>query len=124
MSDSRAMPSPAPPLVREKQRLALLAKGRQDVRRLLPSGQSMFVPTTMMNPGMIATRYGISPDKVLAWIHSGELRAINIAKTRASRPRWVISTDDLAAFERSRECVPHTRHSHHRHCRKEVTEFF
>ena len=79
---------------------------------------------TKLTPRRVARSFGISPDKVLAWIHTGELRAVNVATTRASRPRWVVASEDLAAFERSRECMPRTRHSHHKHCRKEVTQFF
>jgi hypothetical protein len=54
-------------------------------------------------PPQVARLYGVSHDKILGWIHAGELRAINIAAKRSARPRWVVGQQDLVAFERSRE---------------------
>jgi hypothetical protein len=53
----------------------------------------------------LAARYGVSPDKVLAWIRSGELRAINVSARRGGRPRYLIDVADLAAFENAREAA-------------------
>ncbi|MEM6505451.1 MAG: helix-turn-helix domain-containing protein [Planctomycetota bacterium] len=50
----------------------------------------------------VARQYGVNQSKVLAWIAEGELLALNVASTRATRPRWRIDPDDLAAFEESR----------------------
>jgi hypothetical protein len=54
----------------------------------------------------VAQRYGIDPAKVLAWIRSGELRAMNAATTRNGRPRYLIDEADLAAFELARSTTP------------------
>ncbi len=56
-----------------------------------------------MTPPQIARLWGISPDKVVAWIKAGELPAIDGA-TRANgkRPRYLIDVADLGEFERRR----------------------
>jgi hypothetical protein len=58
-----------------------------------------------LTPPKVARRYGCTPEKVLAWIRAGELRAINIATKRGGRPRYVIDVADLAAFENMRAVV-------------------
>jgi excisionase family DNA binding protein len=55
-----------------------------------------------LTPPEVARRYGVSHDKVLSWIRSGELRAVNITTTLGGRPRYVIDEVDLAAFEARR----------------------
>jgi excisionase family DNA binding protein len=50
----------------------------------------------------VARRYRVGEDKVRAWIARGELRAINTAAVLCGRPRWVVPTEALAAFERAR----------------------
>ncbi|TWU39122.1 Helix-turn-helix domain protein [Novipirellula aureliae] len=46
-----------------------------------------------------ATMLGVDSEQVLAWIHSGELAAANVAKTQnAKRPRWRISESELGKF--------------------------
>ncbi len=59
-----------------------------------------------LTPPEIARRYGISVDKVLAWIRTGELRALNLAESRSGRPRWRIDHVDLMAFESQRAAIP------------------
>ena len=60
-----------------------------------------------LTPPELASRWGISVDKVMTWIRSGELRAINAASAgRNHRPRFLIDLDDIADFERRREVVP------------------
>ncbi|MDP6558283.1 MAG: helix-turn-helix domain-containing protein [Pirellulaceae bacterium] len=58
-----------------------------------------------LTPPEIARLWGITSDKVLAWIRSGELRAIDASTKCGDRPRYLIDVDDLAAFERSRSNV-------------------
>lgn len=50
----------------------------------------------------VAARYRVSPDKVRAWIKRGELSGINTAAALCGKPRWVITPEALAAFERRR----------------------
>jgi excisionase family DNA binding protein len=52
-----------------------------------------------LTPPQLAKLWGISADKVLAWIQAGELRAIDVSTRRGGRPRWLIDVDDVAAFE-------------------------
>lgn len=59
-----------------------------------------------LTPRQVASQFGIAVDKVISWIQSGELRAINGATTTATRPIYLIDVADLAAFEASREIVP------------------
>ena len=59
-----------------------------------------------LTPPAIARRYGVKPDKILAWIASGELAAINVAERPGGRPRWRISPEAIAAFERRRSSRP------------------
>jgi transposase len=54
----------------------------------------------------VARRYRVSPDKVRAWIARGELKAVNTSTNLCGRPRWVISLDALAAFEKRRTGGP------------------
>lgn len=63
---------------------------------------------TKSTPPQVAERFGVSADKVLAWVRSGELRAIDAATRKGERPRYLIDESDLAEFERSRAVVPPT----------------
>ena len=55
----------------------------------------------------IAESRAVSADVVLAWIHTGELRATNVGR-RASggKPRWRIDPADLERFELARSNTP------------------
>lgn len=59
-----------------------------------------------LSPPAIAKRYGIKPVKVLAWIAAGELVAVNVAERSNGRPRWRVSPEALADFERRRSSRP------------------
>jgi excisionase family DNA binding protein len=54
----------------------------------------------------VARRYRVGEDKIRRWISTGELRATNTATVLCGRPRWVISPDALAEFERRRASGP------------------
>lgn len=60
----------------------------------------MSLPLTY-SPAEVAKSYGASVDKVVGWIRSGRLTAINIGNG-ATKPRWRIRQSDLAEFERAR----------------------
>ena len=64
---------------------------------------------TFISPPALAKRYGVKPAKVLAWIASGELVAINTAERSTGRPRWQISPEAIADFERRRSSRPPTK---------------
>ena len=57
-------------------------------------------------PSDIAVSRGINVIKVLTWIRSGELRAVNVATCAGRLPRWRISPAELEAFDAARAAVP------------------
>lgn len=52
-----------------------------------------------LTPPEYASARGVKPDKVLGWIRSGSLRAVNFAAKTSGRPRWRISPEAIAEFE-------------------------
>jgi hypothetical protein len=54
----------------------------------------------------LAARWHVGQSKILAWIHSGQLRAVNVAANLSGRPRWVVLPDALVEFERRRAGGP------------------
>ena len=54
----------------------------------------------------LAAEFGVSINKIHAWIKSGELRAISLATKNNGRPRYSIRREDVLAFERAREATP------------------
>lgn len=53
--------------------------------------------TAYLTPPQIAARLGVNAHKILAWINSGRLRALNIS-TGHERPRYRIHAADLEVF--------------------------
>ena len=63
--------------------------------------------STTYAPKDIAQRWGCKADKVLALIATRELIAVNVATNRTGgKPRWRITPEALAEFERSRTTLP------------------
>ena len=75
-------------------------------------------------PPQVAERYRVAVDKVLAWIHSGQLRAVNVAARVGGRPRWRIDESDLLAFEQRRVAVPTAPKPKRRPKQEAVTQYF
>ena len=74
-------------------------------------------------PPVVARQLGVDAHKVLRWIASGELRAVNVGD--GTRPRWRIMADDLRAFLDRRAAQPAAKQARRR--RKvdpAVIEFF
>jgi hypothetical protein len=63
-------------------------------------------PAVGLTVADVARRYRVGPDKVRSWIARGELAAINTATALCGRPRWVVTPEALAAFERRRTSGP------------------
>lgn len=82
--------------------------------------------STSLTPPEVARRYRISAEKVLAWIRSGELRAINVATRTSGRPRYRITAEGLADFEERRAAQATPQRQATRRCRAadDVIEFF
>lgn len=61
---------------------------------------------TKMTPPQLARRWGVSPDKIVFFILTGELRAIDASLKRGTKPRYLIDVADVEAFEAARTVVP------------------
>ena len=79
---------------------------------------------TKISPPELAAMWGISPDKIVSWIKSGELRAIDASTSRNQRPRYLIDVDDLADFEARRSCSPPPKPRRRHRQSKTVFEFY
>ncbi len=80
-----------------------------------------------MTPPEVARMLGVSSAKVILWIRQGELRALNLANRGCIRPRYSVSPDAIAAFERTRQVVPDGGESTTRKLRRQAAgpkEFF
>ncbi|HEY1186325.1 MAG TPA: helix-turn-helix domain-containing protein [Gemmata sp.] len=54
----------------------------------------------------VAERFGVTPETVAGWIRAGELRAVNVSRSRTSKkPRWRVTPEALAAFETARSAT-------------------
>ena len=79
---------------------------------------------TKVTPPELARQWGIDVAKVLKWIKSGELRAVNLATTRTGRPRYAIDQADMAIFEASRAVQPPAPRVRRRKKDPSIIEFF
>ncbi len=73
-------------------------------------------------PPAVARQLGVDAHKVLRWIASGQLQAINVGD--GTRPRWRIMSDDLQAFLDRRAAQPATKATRRRKVDPAVIEFF
>jgi excisionase family DNA binding protein len=58
-----------------------------------------------LTPSELARVLRVSPDRIRAWIKAGELGAIDVARHRCGRPRYVVLPHHLAEFERRRRAA-------------------
>jgi len=66
---------------------------------MIPACRKLSVP-------QVARQLGVAENKIYAWIRSGELRAINLARSTHGRPRYGIDLADIEAFETGRQVIP------------------
>lgn len=72
-------------------------------------------------PNELARLLRVSPDAVRAWIKAGELGALDTARRRCGRPRYVILPHHLAEFEhRRRAATPAAKPAPRRRQRRTV----
>lgn len=78
-----------------------------------------------VTPPQLAKRYHVDPSKIVGWIKSGELPAVNLATRTTGRPRWAIDEADVELFELRRSATP-TPKTAKRQRRKDtkIIEFF
>lgn len=71
-------------------------------------------------------RYSVTQQTVLGWIHSGELRAINVGRAPGKKkPRWRITQQSLDAFEALRTpSPPQPRTRRRKQATTDVVEFY
>lgn len=55
---------------------------------------------------MVARMLRVADQKILHWIHSGELKSTNLARSTKGRPRFAIDIVDLEKFEAGRQVLP------------------
>ena len=61
--------------------------------------------TEYISPPKYAKDLGVDPSKVLTWIRSEELGAINVATNLNGRPQYRISLDAILEFETRRSAT-------------------
>ncbi|MCA8995034.1 MAG: helix-turn-helix domain-containing protein [Planctomycetaceae bacterium] len=80
---------------------------------------------SVWTPPELAQEWGVSPDKILDWIRSGELPAMNLAATQNGRPRYRIDQDGIDTFKRRRaNHSPTPKQTRKRKPPADVIEFF
>jgi len=57
------------------------------------------------SPPEVARRLGCKPERILGWIRSGKLQALNTS-AGSKRPRFRVTPEALAAFERTLLVIP------------------
>jgi len=71
-----------------------------------PSTSGVVIPFDKpITPPAFAEFLGCNVNKVLTWIHSGALTAVNVAAETSTRPRWRIMPSSAEAFLLSRASV-------------------
>jgi hypothetical protein len=61
---------------------------------------------TKITPPALARKWGVSEEKIYAFIRAGSLRAVNLATQLGGKPRWMIDLADVLAFEQARSNAP------------------
>ncbi len=103
----------------------LTANELAEVLDAVPAAAHSAEPRTSWTPPELAREWGVSPDKILNWIRSGELPATNMATHRSGRPRYRIDADGISAFRSKRAVVsPPPRQTRRRQTSPDVIEFF
>jgi excisionase family DNA binding protein len=75
----------------------------------------------------VAAQLAIDKGKVIFWIHSGQLVAVNAASRADHKPRWRISSTELEAFllrRQSQPAAPAPRPRRRRKTSAAVREYF
>ena len=79
--------------------------------------------TRWVAPREIARQLGISPEKVVGWIRSGQLMATNVGDG-AMRPRFRVSPEALERFLAARSTAPAPRAVRRQKRRTDVHEWY
>ena len=75
------------------------------------------------SPKEIAQNMRITVDKVLAWIHNGQLEAIDVSSNQRGRRRYRVDAEAIARFKAARNTAP-VKHTPKRRRKKRRTQEF
>ena len=73
--------------------------------RLLTAGVAGLTAESGWTPNELARLLRVSPDRIRDFIRRGELLALNLARHRCGKPRYVILPHHLAESERGRQAA-------------------
>ena len=93
----------------------------------LPSQPAPIIDRIAYSPPALGKLYGITPEKIIAWIRSGELLALDVtASPGNTKPRYRVRGSDWEAFLKRREVCPRPEQPTRQRRKKQstVTEFF
>jgi hypothetical protein len=72
----------------------------------------------------VARYFRVGRARILTWIRSGELKALNTAAAVCGRPRFVVTPEALSDFERRRQAITPTKSAPRRTKRTLKVDFF
>jgi hypothetical protein len=79
---------------------------------------------TKLTPPELARLWGVDVKKVMHWVKSCELRAIDASTRRGGRPRYLIDVADVVLFEAARAVQLPAARVRRRRADPNVIEFF
>jgi excisionase family DNA binding protein len=82
------------------------------------------VNEAFLSPPQIARRLRVKPSKVIRWIRTGELTAVDVSQKRGGRPRWRIAVEEFERFLQARSSRKPTHAPRRRKRQLAITEFF
>ena len=92
---------------------------------ITPSTSGVIIPFTKpITPPVFAEFLGCNVNKVLTWIHSGALTAVNVAAETSTRPRWRILPESAGAFLASRANTKPAKRTHRKKSASGAKDFF
>ena len=77
-----------------------------------------------LTPPEVGRLLGVSADKVLRWITSGELPAVDLSTRRGPRPRWHVSRAAMETFLLRRQSQPAAPIARRKKKREKKLRFF
>ena len=76
------------------------------VGKMLTWAREQKSETDWLSPPQIAKMLCVKPDKVLHWIHTGELQAVNVATQEGGRPQYMVTPAAFDLFKNRRTTQP------------------
>jgi predicted site-specific integrase-resolvase len=79
------------------------------------------------SPDHVGKLFGVTRQTVINWCEDGTMPAVNVARASATRKRWRMSDEDIAAFEARRANKPDSQQAasdRRKSVRRPVKDFF